>query len=172
MIDISNARAKKTRRPLAIFLISLSFLLHSYYCMAIADFEVNGIYYRIVSIENLTCVVSHPLTYGSGVPIDPLKFEFRPRLDKNLIVGCERGGNNHYKGHVVIPEAVTYKGKTLSVIGIDSEAFRLCRNLLSVRIPSSVTDIGDYAFYCCSSLNNNKELNAVLRAFEALQLAA
>ena len=54
---------------------------------------------------------------------------------------------NYYSGNVVIPESVTYKGKTYSVTSIGSYAFYGCSGLTSVTIPNSVTSIGEYAFY-------------------------
>ena len=40
------------------------------------------------------------------------------------------------------------------VIGIDSEAFKLCTKLTSVTIPDSVTSIGKGAFSCCIALTS------------------
>ncbi len=51
---------------------------------------------------------------------------------------------------IVIP--ATYKG--LPVIGIGSDAFRGCRGLISITIPSSVTSIGYSAFRDCRSLTS------------------
>ena len=59
------------------------------------------------------------------------------------------GGTFRYSGNVVIPESVTYEGKTYSVTGIGYEAFYACYNLESVTIPNSVTSIGSVAFYRC-----------------------
>lgn len=60
------------------------------------DFTVDGLYYNIVSLENLTCEI----TYGDN--------------------------GNKYSGDIVIPETVTYNNKTLTVVGIDSYAFNGC----------------------------------------------
>lgn len=151
-------------RAFKIIWIAFLFLLLPLDCLATADFEVDGIYYRLISVDDLTCVVSHPQMYPSGAPIEPLKFEFRPMLlDGEVYVGSDidRPGFDHYKGNVIIPETITYKNRTLKVIGIDSEAFRLCKKLLTVTIPSSVRDIGDYAFYGCISL---KYIEGTLKA--------
>ena len=111
------------------------------------DFTVDGLYYNIVSIEDLTCEI----TYNDNGDI--------------------------HSGHFVIPEKVTYNNKTLTVVGIDSyafyhwselssvtipntvtyidsEAFEECGAITSITIPSSVTYIGRMAFNECKSLNN------------------
>lgn len=59
---------------------------------------------------------------------------------------------NEYIGNVVIPESVTYDGKTYSVTAIDNYTFENCSGLTSVTIPYSVTSIGYRAFMGCSGL--------------------
>ena len=58
-----------------------------------------------------------------------------------------------YEGSVVIPESVTYNGKTYSVTSIGN-GFSGCTFLTSVTIPGSVTNIGDGAFSECVNLKS------------------
>ena len=51
-------------------------------------------------------------------------------------------GDKEYTGELVIPEKVTYKGRTLTVTTIESEAFSGCSGLTSINIPNFVTTIG------------------------------
>ena len=68
--------------------------------------------------------------------------------------GYYYSNSDRYTGAIVIPETVTYSGKTYSVTSIGSYAFRGCSGLTSVTIGNSVTSIGDYAFYGCSGLTS------------------
>ena len=63
-----------------------------------------------------------------------------------------RAKNSGYSGDVVIPPSVEYGGVTCNVILIADGAFTYCSSLTSVNIPNSVTSIGKYAFYGCTSL--------------------
>ncbi len=90
------------------------------------DFSTDGIFYNIVSEDNLTCEVTGRYTDSSNV--------------------------NAYSGNVVIPETTTYLGKTYSVVRIGSYAFYYCENLTGITIPSSITYIAPYAFNRCTGL--------------------
>lgn len=90
------------------------------------DFTVDGLYYNIVSLEDLTCEI----TYGDKVD--------------------EYHGT--YSGDIVIPETVTYNNKTLTVVKIGENAFYYCSELSSVIIPQTVTYIGSLAFIGCGAI--------------------
>ena len=53
---------------------------------------------------------------------------------------------------VVLPENVSYKGKTYKVTSIIEYAFYYCLSLTSITIPDSITSIGDRAFDYCHAL--------------------
>ncbi len=56
-------------------------------------------------------------------------------------------------GEVTIPDAISYKGNNYHVSVIELGAFRNCNRLTKIVIPSSVTNIGSYAFAGCKSLD-------------------
>ena len=90
------------------------------------DFEVDGIYYNIISETDLTVEVTYK----------------------------EVGFNSfeEYIDTVIIPEAVTYDGLIYSVVSIGRHAFDENRNLIKVVIPNSVTNIEYSAFGYCTKL--------------------
>lgn len=57
-----------------------------------------------------------------------------------------------YSGDIVIPEKVTYGGKTYTVVEVGPWAFAFCTSLTSVTFPASVTHIDSYSFNECTSL--------------------
>ena len=69
-------------------------------------------------------------------------------------VTSSNDNTTNYSGSVVIPESVTYGGKTYSVTSIGINAFAKSSNMISVTIPESVTKIGGSAFLGCSSLTS------------------
>lgn len=56
------------------------------------------------------------------------------------------------RGAVTIPESVSLDGEAYTVAGIDDTAFYGCKNITSVNIPESITQIGSKAFQGCTGL--------------------
>ena len=100
------------------------------------DFEVDGIYYNLLSSVDLTVEVTYKGDNSSSF-------------------------SNEYTGDVIIPSTVTYKSKTLAVTSIGNSAFSDCFGLTSITIGNSVTTIGNYAFEGCSGLTSITIPNSV-----------
>ena len=118
-------------KTIKFLLITIAVLLCSVMANA-HDFEVDGIFYDILSSTDLTVEV----TYNAS-------------------------SYKEYSGVVTIPSSVTYEDKTYSVTSIGADAFAYCFSLTSVTIPNSVTSIGGYAFRGCSSLTSVTLPNSV-----------
>ena len=114
-------------KTIKTLLASIALLLCSE-TMNAHDFEVDGIYYNILSENNKTVEVTFEGdTYSSKA--------------------------NEYADSVTIPQKVDYEGNEYAVTGIGTEAFRACFKLLSVNIPDGVVIIRERAFYECRKLS-------------------
>lgn len=97
------------------------------------DFVVNGIYYNIVDLSNLTCKVTVDNPYY----------------------------NSYFQEEISIPETVEYNGRTFSVIGIDDNAFNGSYNLTNIDLPQTIQFIGKNAFDGCTSLKQIQLPNTI-----------
>lgn len=89
------------------------------------DFEVDGIYYNILTIYGENQV---EVTYGNEAT------------------------NSYTMEKVVIPEKVEYGGTEFSVTTIGNQAFYFCDKIISVELPNTITTISAGSFACCSNL--------------------
>lgn len=94
------------------------------------DFEVNGIFYNILSTTSEDPTLKVEVTYEGG----------------------SYDAYDEYSGTVVIPETVRYGGNTYTVTRIGSDAFRDCKKLESITISKNISFISSYAFYNCKGL--------------------
>lgn len=60
-----------------------------------------------------------------------------------------------YKGDIVIPEKVTYKGVEYTVVATAANAFVDCKELTSVQLPATCVTIGRNCFKGCVALKND-----------------
>ena len=90
---------------------------------------------------------------NNAVPIY-LKYEERTSYPSGIVItDCDE----NFSGALTIPS--TINGKKVTVIG--QGAFRDCKKITSVSIPSSVTIIENTAFYSCTSLSSISIPNSV-----------
>lgn len=105
-------------------LLSLALLLCSTTSNAY-DFEMDGIFYNIISEEDKTVEV----TFGNSY-------------------------EGKYTGSVVIPAIVPYNSNSYLVTTIGEYAFNACSDLTSITIPNSVSSMGCSAFEECLGLTS------------------
>lgn len=121
-----------TKRLFKLFLMIVPFITaQSSYAY---DFEVDGLYYTIESTTENTV----SLTYKESVKVN----------------GYYAGYNDYDKEELIIPSTVEYSGRTLSVIGINIQAFEYNTNIKKLVIPNTILWIHQECFYGCTSLES------------------
>ena len=97
--------------------------------------------------------------FAVEVEINGLWYELVSRAKAAKVIKYKN--NAYYSGDIVIPTTVDYEGTEYSVTSIGEWAFYYCSSLTSVTIPNSVTTIGNYAFNECTSLTSVTIPNSV-----------
>lgn len=93
------------------------------------DFEIDGIYYNILSETDKTVEVTYKGSHSASYVDD-------------------------YSGYVTIPSSILYNTYSYTVTHIGDEAFAYSRQLTSVSIPKSISTIGIKAFSSCEHLTS------------------
>ncbi len=109
------------------------------------DFEVDGIYYNILSLEDLTVEVTSGGNKYSGEVIIPSTITYKTKVLTVTEIGLEAFKNCTNLISITLPAGVT---------SIGSDAFMYCNNLASINIPEGVTSIESGAFASCKSLTS------------------
>ena len=132
----------KTMKTIKLLLTTIAVLLCSVMANAY-DFEVDGIYYNILSSTDLTAEVTYGDNKYTGNVIIPSIVNYKSR-DLTIIAIGDTAFLQCYKlTNIIIPS---------TIITIGEDAFYECNNLTNITIPNSVTSIGEGAFSGCSSL--------------------
>ena len=77
---------------------------------------------------------------------------FYYNLNSNDLTVSITYGDNNYEGDIIIPEEVSYKGKTMPIVSIGESAFKDCSNLYSIQFGENIKSIGESAFQNCYNL--------------------
>ena len=139
------------------------------------DFEVDGIYYNIISMEDLTVEVTCGNDDYSGEVVIPETVVYGSKVLNVTSIREEAFSYCNSLASVVIGDNVTSIGEEAfsncgsltsviignSVTSIGEDAFYRCSSLASVVIGDNVTSIGEYAFSYCSSLDSIVISNSV-----------
>jgi hypothetical protein len=107
------------------------------------DFEVDGIYYNILSSTDLTAEVTHGDNKYTGDVIIPSTVNYKSRDIAVIVIGDSAFLQCYKLTNIIIPS---------TIITIGEDAFYECNNLTNITIPNSVTSISEGAFSLCTSL--------------------
>ena len=128
-----------TKLALSFMAVLLSAKSYAY------DFTVDGIYYTIVSIEDMTCeVVKGDEAYKGDIVI-PSTVTYNGRTLTVTDLQNRLFYNNSALTSIDLPDGLTTIGE---------DAFYKCSSLTSIDFPDSLTTIGKTAFYGCTSLTS------------------
>ena len=116
------------------------------------DFEMDGIYYKIISATDLTVEITSGDNKYTGEVIIPSTITYKSKVLAVVKIGSYAFEDCTGLTSIEIPNSVT------SIGGV---AFYGCTSLKSVVIPNSVTSIGFSAFYYCKSLTSITIPNSV-----------
>ena len=128
-------KIKQMLMTIAVLLCSAT--VHAY------DFEVDGIYYNIVSLTDLTVSVTSGDSKYSGEVIIPSTVTYKSKDLTVTAIGNQTFYDCQNLTSIILPESVTEIG---------SQAFYRCKSLTAITLSKSVTEIGYSAFAGCSSL--------------------
>lgn len=96
-----------------------------------------------------TCVVRRISILDLGD--DPVDLAYNYNDEKHT-AEVIKNDNGKYKGDVIIPSTVMYKGKEYTVIEISENAFQDCTTLTSITIPATVKKLYGSSFINCAGL--------------------
>lgn len=134
---------KQLLTTIAVLLCSV--MAHAY------DFEVDGIYYNIISSSDLTAEVTKGDNEYSGEITIPSTITYKSKTLTITKIN-ENAFTKSNITNVIIPNSIT---------SIDDYTFYYCRSLTTITIPNSVTSIGKYAFGLCNALTSITIPNSV-----------
>lgn len=108
------------------------------------DFEIDGMYYNVLSIDDLTVEVTSGDYKYSGNIVIPSQINFKDRNFKVIRIGYCAFYQCQIQS-ILLPESIRVIGQ---------EAFYKCNQLQSITLPESLESIGYKAFYNCEQLQS------------------
>ena len=108
------------------------------------DFEIDGLYYNVVSLDDLTVEVTIGENKYSGNIVVPSQISFKDRIFKVIRIG-EKAFKDCQITSIFLPECIRR---------INNYAFLQCNQLQSITLPESLEYIGDNAFTYCNQIKS------------------
>lgn len=105
---------------------------------------------RTVALLALLWVFPQSHTSAQEFEVDGIWYSVLSEGGVKVIPNPNQSKYTH--SEVVLPDTVLYEGAEYAVTEIGYTAFYQCANLVSVKIPKSINNVADGAFYACTSL--------------------
>lgn len=112
----------------------------------------------------LSYTVKGALADGTKIKVEPLTYKVVSGVDRTLSVTWP-DSESEYSGVTEIPSSVEYEGKDYTVVEIGRLAFSEVKGIDNLKVPETVTSIGEGAFWDCSI--KTIELPQTLTAIES-----
>ena len=105
---------------------------------------------NITLLLTLLMSILGPKALAYDAYVDGIYYNFSDTEAEVTYLKYQSSSNSSaYSGSVIIPETVAYNGITYSVTSIGEFAFYRCSSLTSISILNSVISIGSHAFQNC-----------------------
>ena len=72
--------------------------------------------------------------------------------NSSALISSPPSGSNKYSGDIVIPDTVSYNGRTYNVTGANHLAFALCNGLTAISLPNTLKNMYSNVFQGCTNL--------------------
>lgn len=136
--EYSFTTSKALMQPIVYFTngngeYTATYLFENGKTYVVEEICVDGVYYRITSIDDWSLFNEVEVTYRGMSYYEHA---------------------NEYSGAVVLPSSIMHEGVEYSVVNIGNNAFRNCAELTSVTIPESVFGLGKWSFAGCENLQS------------------
>ena len=99
-------------------------------------------------------ILSIPSAIAYDFEVGGIYYNIESTTDLSVSVTYGDTYSGTYSGSIAIPSSVTYSDKTFEISNIGDSAFYECSSLTDITLPNSLTSIGKMVFTSCTSLTS------------------
>lgn len=107
----------------------------------------------LVGLYTCMCMYAYNLSYSKSFEIDGIYYSILSNEAKTVVVkSWDKSSNSDKSGEIIIPNSVIYDNNLYTVVGIGGFAFSSNHQMTSIVLPNGIKEIDDHAFSSCSNL--------------------